>query len=156
LIILETQTLEIAKYFSIMLASMLKFFGGPIAGFLTGVPIQKTILLSAGGMMLAVILTTIFAKTITNFLEKRAKAKKQIFTSRARFSVKIWQKLGLFGIALLTPVLFTPIGGTLMALSFRANIFKMIGYMLISSLFWGYLVSLAIYELRFISEWLMK
>lgn len=135
---------------------MIKFFGGPIAGFLTGVPIQKTIFLSAGGMMMAVILTTIFAKAINKFLESRAKTKKQIFTKRARFSVKIWQKLGLFGIALLTPVLFTPIGGTLMALSFRANVFKMIGYMLISAIFWGFIVTYSIFELAFISDWLMK
>lgn len=139
-----------------MLASMLKFFGGPIAGFLTGVPIQKTVFLSAGGMMTAVIVTTIFAKTITGFLNKRAKTKKLIFTKSARFKIKIWQKLGLFGIALLTPPLFTPIGGTLMALSFKVNVFKMIGYMLVSSIFWGYLVSWAIFELVFISDWLLK
>jgi hypothetical protein len=144
--------LEIAKYLSVMLASMIKFFGGPIAGFLTGLPIQKTIFLSAGGMMVAVITTTIFAKAINSFLEKRRKTKKKIFTKRSRFSVKIWQKLGLFGIALLTPPLFTPIGGTLMALSFKSNIFKMVGYMLVSSLFWGFLVSWGIYKLTFISE----
>ena len=65
--------MEIAKYLSVMVASMIKFFGGPIAGFLTGLPIQKTIFLSAGGMMLAVITTTIFAKAINSFLEKRRK-----------------------------------------------------------------------------------
>jgi hypothetical protein len=139
-----------------MLASMIKFFGGPIAGFLTGIPIQKTIFLSASGMMIAVIITTIFAKTITKFLEKRRKIKKKIFTKRARFSVKIWQKLGLFGISILTPVLFTPIGGTLMALSFKANIYKMIAYMLISALFWGYVVSWSIYKLVFISDLFSK
>lgn len=139
-----------------MLASMLKFFGGPIAGFLTGIPVQKTVFLSASGMMTAVILTTIFSKTLTAYLNKRVKTKKLIFTKSARFKVKIWQKLGLFGIALLTPPLFTPIGGTLMALSFKVNVFKMIGFMLVSSIFWGYLVSLAIYELVFISEWLLK
>lgn len=131
---------------------MIKFFGGPIAGFLTGIPIQKTIFLSAGGMMVAVIVTTIFAKTITKFIAKRRKTKKKIFTKRTRFSVKIWQKLGLFGIALLTPVLFTPIGGTLMALSFKSNVYKMMGYMLISALFWGYVVSWCIYKLVFISD----
>ncbi len=148
--------MEIAKYISVMLASMLKFFGGPIAGFLTGLPIQKTIFLSAGGMVLAVLATTIFAKAINKYLESRQKTRKLIFTKRSRFAVKIWQKLGLFGIALLTPPLFTPIGGTLMALSFKANILKMVGYMVVSSLIWGYLVSWAIYKLTFISEWLSK
>ncbi len=139
-----------------MVASMIKFFGGPIAGFLTGLPIQKTIFLSAGGMMVAVLITTFFSKAITKFLESRRTAKKIIFTKRSRRAVKIWQKLGLFGIAMLTPPLFTPIGGTLMALSFRVNILKMIAYMLVSSLFWGYLVSWAIYKLVFISDWLGK
>jgi hypothetical protein len=144
--------MEIAKYISVMLASMLKFFGGPIAGFLTGLPIQKTIFLSATGMMLAVIITTLFAKSITIFLEKRQKVKKLLFTKRTRFAVKIWQKLGLFGIAMLTPPLFMPIGGTLMAISFKANVFKLWGFMLVSALFWGYLVSWAIYKLTFISD----
>jgi uncharacterized membrane protein len=135
-----------------MVASMIKFFGGPIAGFLTGIPIEKTIFLSAGGMMVAIIVTTIFSKGINNFIEKRRKTQKKIFTKRSRFAIKIWQKLGLFGICILTPPLFTPIGGTLMALSFKANIFKMIGYMLISALFWGVLVSWVIYKLTFISD----
>lgn len=144
--------MEIAKYISVMLASMLKFFGGPIAGFLTGLPFQKTILLSIAGMMAAVIITTIFAKTITKFLEKRQKVKRVLFSKRARFAVKIWQKLGLFGIAILTPPLFMPIGGTLMALSFKANVFKMLGYMLLSAVIWGYGISWLIYKLTFISD----
>jgi hypothetical protein len=131
---------------------MIKFFGGPIAGFLTGVSIQKTIILSISGMMLAVITTTIFAKAINTFLENSRKTKKKIFSKRSRFSVKIWQKLGLFGIALLTPVLFTPIGGTLMALSFKVNLYKMIGYMLLSALFWGVLGCWLIFKLTFISD----
>jgi hypothetical protein len=137
-----------------MVASMIKFFGGPIAGFLTGVPLKTTILLSASGMMVAVIATTIFAKTITKFLENRPKTKKRIFTKRSRFAVKIWTKLGLFGIAMLTPPLFTPIGGTLMALSFKTNTFKMIGYMLVSAIFWGIVVSWLIYKLTFITNML--
>lgn len=150
---LNTQ-MEFAKYFTIMLASTLKFFGGPIAGFVIGAPIKATILWSAIGMMLSVIVTTLFSKTINTFLDKRPDTKKRIFTRRSRFAVKIFQKLGLFGIAILTPPLFTPIGGTLMALSFKVNILKMIGYMMLSAAFWGFLVSTAIFELEFIKDWL--
>jgi hypothetical protein len=134
-----------------MVASMIKFFGGPIAGFLTGLPIRQTILLSAAGMILAVIGTTIFTKTIQKFLEKRPKTKK-IFTARSRFTVRIWNKLGLFGIAFLTPILFTPIGGTLLAISLKANIYRMIVFMIISALFWGVIVSWLVYKLTFISD----
>ena len=135
---------------------MIKFFGGPIAGFLTGVPIKATILFSAVGMMIAVITTTIFAKAINKYLETRPKTKKRIFTKRSRFAVKIWSKLGLFGIALLTPPLFTPIGGTLMALSFKVNTLKLIGFMLVSALFWGVLVSWLMYKLTFFSDFFQK
>lgn len=146
--------MEIAKYFSIMLASTLKFFGGPIAGFLIGVDIQKTALFSATGMMVSVLVTTFFSKAISKYLDARPKTQKRLFTKRVRFSVKIYQKLGVFGIAMLTPPLFTPIGGTLMALSFKVNILKMLVSMLVSAVFWGYLVSWAIFKLSFISDWL--
>ncbi len=146
--------MEIAKYISVMLASTIKFFGGPIAGFLTGVPLKQTIIFSALGMILAVVATTIFAKTIKKFLDRNPKTNKKIFTKRSRFAVKIWTKLGLFGIAMLTPPLFTPIGGTLMAISFKANVFKMIGFMIISAVFWGILVSWLVFKLTFISDWL--
>jgi hypothetical protein len=131
---------------------MIKFFGGPIAGFISGVPFRETVILSAIGMMLAVIGTTIFATTIKKFLENRPNTKKRIFTKSSRFAVKIWNKLGLFGIALLTPVLFTPIGGTLMALSFKINIYKMFGYMFIAAIFWGIIVTWLIFKLTFISD----
>jgi hypothetical protein len=145
--------LELAKYFSIMLASMLKFFGGPIAGFVTGVNFQTTVWLSAAGMMVSVLVTTIFAKGINRYLETRPKTKKRLFTKQSRFSVKIFQKLGVFGIALLTPPLFTPIGGTLIALNFKINILKMLASMAVSAVFWGYLVSWAVFKLSFIADW---
>jgi hypothetical protein len=146
--------MEFAKYISIALASMIKFFMGPITGFFTGIAIGPTILLSIIGMLVSVVMTTVFSKTISKFLDRKPNAKRQIFTKRARFAIKIYQKLGLFGIAMLTPPLFTPIGGTLIALSFKVNLLKMISYMAVSAVFWGYLVSWAVYKLTFISDWL--
>ena len=88
--------MEIAKYISVMLASMLKFFGGPIAGFLTGLPIQKTIFLSAGGMVLAVLATTIFAKAINKYLESRQKNTQTHFHKTEPICRKNLAKIGPF------------------------------------------------------------
>lgn len=147
--------MEIAKYLSIFFASMLKFFGGPITGMLTSVDMRLCMILSVLGMMTSVILTCIFTTTITNYFDKKPKTQKLIFTKRIRFAVKIWSKLGLFGIAILTPVLFMPIGGTLMAISFKANIFKIIGFMLASACFWAVVGCNLIYKLDFIRTWLL-
>ncbi len=147
--------MEIAKYLSIYFASMLKFFGGPITGMLTNVDMRMCMILSILGMMTSVILTCIFTKSISNYFDKKPKTQKLIFTKRARFAVKIWSNLGLFGIALLTPVLFMPIGGTLMAISFKANIYKIIGFMFTSACFWAMVGCNLIYKLDFIRTWLL-
>lgn len=147
--------MEVAKYISIFVASMLKFFGGPITGMLTNVDMLHCMVLSAAGMMTSVILTSIFTNTISNYFDKKPKTQKLIFSKRARFAVKIWSKLGLFGIAMLTPVLFMPIGGTLLAVSFKAKIPKIIAYMFVSACFWSVLACFFIYKLDFIRVWIL-
>ena len=50
-----------------------------------------------------------------------------------------------FGVALLTPIILTPIGGTLLAVSSGSPRRKIIVYMFISSSFWSVVISSAIY-----------
>jgi len=45
--------------------------------------------------------------------------KSKLFSGRARYAVRVWQRFGIKGIAVMTPLLFTPIGGSLLALSFK-------------------------------------
>jgi hypothetical protein len=62
---------------------------------------------------------------------------KKIFTKRSRTVVKVWQKYGLFGIALITPIILSIPLGTLIANSLVQNRKKIIIYMFFSVLFWS-------------------
>jgi hypothetical protein len=66
-------------------------------------------------------------------------------TLRRKFLVMM-RKYGLGGIAFFTPLIFTPIGGTLLALSTNKPREKILVYMLISAIFWSTLFTFAVYS----------
>ncbi|MDL5045999.1 hypothetical protein QQ054_08125 [Oscillatoria amoena NRMC-F 0135] len=57
----------------------------------------------------------------------------------------MWRKYGLAGVALLTPLIFTPIGGTILAVAFGSPKDKILIYMFISAVFWAVMFSTLIY-----------
>lgn len=125
--------------------SMLKFILGPIAGYSAGLTLVSTVLGTVAGTMTIVLLFVFFG----DFMRK--KVFNRFFTNRKRFSernrqfVGVWKKYGIAGVAALTPVLLTPIGGTLLAISFGTPKDKLIIYMFISASVWALVFSSAIY-----------
>lgn len=125
--------------------SMLKFILGPIAGYSAGLTLVSTVLGTVAGTMTIVLLFAFFG----DFMRK--KVFNRFFTNRKRFSernrqfVGVWKKYGIAGVAALTPVLLTPIGGTLLAISFGTPKDKLIIYMFISASVWALVFSSAIY-----------
>jgi hypothetical protein len=73
-------------------------------------------------------------------------SQKKLFTPRNRKFVRVWRKYGLFGVALLTPVLFSIPIGTIVANAFEDNKRKIFVYMFFSILFWSLLFT-TIFEL---------
>jgi hypothetical protein len=71
-----------------------------------------------------------------DYIDKQSRNKK-IFTKRNRKIVRIWTKYGLFGIALLTPIILSIPLGTLIANSLESNRKKIVLYMFVSILFWS-------------------
>lgn len=61
-------------------------------------------------------------------------------------AVRIWQRAGMAGIAFLTPILLTPIGGSALAVSFNVGRVKLIGFMLVSAVFWAIIQTLLVYQ----------
>ena len=136
---------EILKAIPVYLASMFKFILGPVGGYTAQLNLLTTILSTVFGMMTVVFVLTYSGnwfreKVLSRFLKKRNK-----FTVGNRKFVTIWKKYGLAGVALLTPVVLTPIGGTLLAISSGSPKDKIIFYMFISASFWAVLFSMAIY-----------
>ena len=133
------------KYVGVWASSMLKFIFGPIGGYTLRLSYLETVLLTVGGMMTSVLLLTFLGKPFKRWLATLSKKPKKLFTPKNRRKVQIWRKYGITGVAFLTPLLLTPIGGTLTAVSFGEKSNKIIFYMLISGLVWAVIFTGAIY-----------
>lgn len=110
-------------------------------------------------MMASVILFTFFGTWLREKILIRFERKNQKkFTPNKRKLVTLWRKYGLVGVAVLTPLLLTPIGGTVVAVSFGSPKQKIILYMLISATVFALGLSFAIYQfgdyvMPFLKEW---
>jgi uncharacterized membrane protein len=135
------------KYLTVILTSSLKFVGGPLAGVALRMGLAETAICVSIGMMLTVILFVFLSDIIQVFINKYRTQKPKLFSRRSRYAVKIWQRFGMSGIAFLTPLLFTPIGGTLIAISFKVNKLKIVYSMLISAVFWAIVQTLFFFYL---------
>ena len=129
------------KYLTVYLSSMLKFIAGPVTGLATGLSLWETALFTACGMMSVVVLLTFVGPVFRAWIRHRLIRKGKLFSTRNRRFVKIWKRWGIFGVSFLTPLLLTPIGGALLVNAFSGDRQKIVIYMLISSVFWGFALS---------------
>lgn len=155
----------ISEYIAVALASTFKFVGGPVAGIAMGLSWLETTLCSAAGMMVTVFLITYGSnllkrfssfRWLINFIRglgsfgwvKRLFKPRKIFSRTTRLAVTVKSRLGLWGVAFLTPFLFTPILGTFIALSFRFPKREILEKMLVCGLVAGFLQTVAIHYLK--------
>src|SRR6478736_5416155 len=134
---------EIVKAIPAYLLSTLKFIGGPLYGWGVGLKLITTILATVLGMMTSVIAFTFFgdwlkSKILIQFKRKNPKPPNPKWAA-------FWKKYGVEGIAFLTPILLTPIGGTLLAVSSGAPKDKIIFYMFVSASIWTVIITSTIY-----------
>ncbi len=133
--------MSFGKYFTVMVATAIKFFNGPIAGIALDLTWWETAICCVIGMMSAVTIVIFLGNTVQRLIDKYRKTPAKLFSKRTRFAVKIWKKLGIWGIAFFTPLFFTPIGGTLLALSFKVEVKKIWFSMLLFAVIWGVVFS---------------
>lgn len=138
----------LGKYFSIVFMSALKFALGPIAAFKFNLSFVETILLTTLGMMISVVIFSTVGHKLKIWQEHHFPRKKKLFTSKNRKIVRVWQKFGLTGIAFLTPILLTPIGGTLLAAAFGEHAKRIILFMLPSAIGWAIIITVFIDEVE--------
>ncbi|MDF2455718.1 MAG: hypothetical protein K0R51_1711 [Cytophagaceae bacterium] len=138
------------KWLSIALSSAIKFFAGPLLGKVYDIPWWQTAICTFLGMMLAVVLFSTVAKAFFDrYMKGLFNRKEKRITPNKRRMVKVWNKFGISGIAFLTPILFTPIGGSIVAISFGVEPLKIIRYMTVSAAFWAVVASLGIYYIPY-------
>jgi|SRR6185436_20281052 len=132
---------ELLKAIPVFLFSMLKFILGPTLGFAANLHFITTVLATVAGMMTAVVLVTYFGMWIRRKFFKKSRR----FSARNRKLARIWIKYGLHGVAFLTPVILTPIGGTLLAVSAGSPREKIVFFMFVSAAIWSLIFSGVIY-----------
>ncbi len=137
---------EILKAIPIYFLSMLKFFFGPILGYAAKLNMVTSILITVAGTMTVVLAFVFFGDFLRrNVINRYFKPKKR-FSGRSRKFVTFWKKYGIVGVAALTPVVFTPIIGAILAVSFGSPKDKVIVYMFISASVWAVIVTFIVYE----------
>ncbi|SRR6266850_7505 len=136
---------EILKSIPVFLSSTLKFILGPTFGYAAKLHVVTTILVTIAGMMTSVVAFTYFGEWLrTRVLDRRFPNRKKITINNPKI-IAIWKKFGLVGIAILTPLILTPIGGTILAVSSGSPKEKIIFYMLISAACWSVILTVTIY-----------
>lgn len=135
---------SIISLLGIYFLSYFKFIAGPLLAPAAGFGVVTTILVTVAGMMSSVLIFTLLGKKFKEKLLLRIRKKKPIFTPKNRKIVTLWKKYGEIGIAFLTPLIFTPIGGTLILVSFGSKKRQIYFHMLWSAIFWATVFSLSI------------
>jgi hypothetical protein len=130
---------DLYKYFLVFISSMFKFFLGLAIGAGFDLPFFVTALLTILGMMTSVVLFTSFlGKGFHQWVMKTFFKNQKLFTKTNRRKIAIWKKFGLVGVAFLTPVLFTPIGGSMIANGFGETKERIFVFMLVSATLWAF------------------
>ena len=138
---------SLITFFGIYFLCLFKFIAGPVLASAAGYGFWETILVTVSGMMSSVLIFTFLGKTLKKKLQHRFKKKKTIFSKRSPSIVSLWKKYGEIGIAFATPLFLTPIGGTLILVSFGSKKRKIFFHMFWSAIFWAVVFSLSIEQI---------
>lgn len=136
---------ELITILTIYLLAMLKFIAGPTLGFASGFSLLGTILLTIASMMSSVLLFTFLGQILREKVLSKIFKRRKLFTKRTRRFVKVWKRYGIIGVTCLTPIIFTPIGGTILLVSLGTPKRQIILWMLWWAVFWSVTFSSTIY-----------
>jgi len=130
----------ILKYISVFLGSMVKFVAGPLFGTANQLSVVETAVFSILGMMTTVFIIMLIGTKTRGWLMRKLGVEKRYKNSSERVK-KMWEDYGVPGIAFFTPLLLTPIGGSILAVMLGGSRRKIVKYMFASAIFWGFAIS---------------
>jgi sterol desaturase/sphingolipid hydroxylase (fatty acid hydroxylase superfamily) len=145
--------MPLEKYWVVIFSTAIKFFMGPAAGLGLGLSWLETAICTIVGMMFTVLIVVLLSNQVANVIQYFRKEKPKLFSKRTRFAVRLWKKMGIWGLACLTPLFFTPVGGTLLALSFKVNKLTIVASMLFFAVFWGITITFLLYQIPFLQDY---
>jgi len=136
------------KYLTVIAGSMFKFLFGPLFSLAYKLSFWESCILTVIGMMLSAIILSLLGEQIKKHILNRYFKPKRLFTKRRRRTVRIWRKYGLAGVAFLTPVIFMPVGGPLIATYYGETWRRIVPYMFVSAVFWSPITTGWVYFLK--------
>jgi hypothetical protein len=136
---------EILRAVPVYFSSMIKFIFGPLGGYAAGLKLLTTILVTVAGMMTVVLLFTYAGDWVRKQIIERIFGRNNGFSVAKSKHIGLWKKYGLVGVAALTPLLLTPIGGTILAVSSGSPKEKIIFMMFVSASVWSVVLSIVVY-----------
>lgn len=137
----------IVTFIGIYFLCLFKFIAGPVLGYAAGYSVLEIELVTVSGMMTSVVAFTFVGEWIKRTWTIKVRKNPKKFTKQTRNIIRVWQKFGVWGIAALTPILLTPIGGTVILTSFGIPKKRIILTMLVSALIWAFIFGVSIHEL---------
>lgn len=151
---------ELLKAFSFSyLPSMIKFILGPVGGYAAKLHVITSMVSTVAGMMTVVAVIVYSGNWFRDRVINRVFPNRKRFSERNRNLTRVWKKYGLAGVAILTPLVLTPIGGSLIAVSFGGQREKILLYMFLSATCWSIVFNAAVYffgqKLPDLLDWLL-
>tara|TARA_B000000565_G_C23579780_1_gene298801 strand:+ start:190 stop:624 length:435 start_codon:yes stop_codon:yes gene_type:complete len=130
---------------SVFLISGIKFFAAPLLAKTFGFTYLETIFVTTLGGVVGIFVFFNLGSRIVNFFPnffKPVNTKRNIFTKKNKFYVKLIRNYGLFGIAIFSPVLISiPVGSFLAARFFENQKIMALTIMCAAVLFWSVSIS---------------
>ena len=90
-------------------------------GAAAGFNLLEIVTVTVGGMMTSVVAMTFLGDWFKSHWNLRLTKNRKKFTPKTRRIVRVWKKFGPIGVAVLTPIFLTPIGGTIVLNAFNVE-----------------------------------
>ena len=148
---MSEQALELLKHLgkcvSVFGLAMVRPSAAPILAYASGLHIAESIVLVACGIVLSVTLVAAVGHRVRAYFAARRERlgkpeRVRELNPRARV---VWEKYGMAGIAFITPLLLSPIGGGMAAAGFAVPRPKIILHTAWAGAFWAVVYSIAWY-----------
>ncbi len=130
------------KYLIVYFTAIFKFVPAPLIALYQNLTILEATILTTLGTMTTVITLTFAGERFRKFILRKFFRKRKLFTPGNRKKVRFIRKYGIKGVAFLTPVVFGPVIGALLASTLGAAKHKIFISMAICCLFWAFILSL--------------
>ncbi|MEM7657353.1 MAG: hypothetical protein AAF399_14560 [Bacteroidota bacterium] len=141
-LLLTTSPKPWGVYAGLFATAFVKFAIALIAGVAnSSLNFWEILLFVGGGASASVVVYTYFGRSINFWIKRTFRRKKPTSFARRRRMYKIWKKYGLFGVAMLCPVL-SPMISVGVAVSFQESPRRIILYNIGAILFWTILFAI--------------